>query len=217
MLQEYYNRRAPEYEEKYRRADPVRQAEQSELADHIRRTFVGKRVLEIACGTGFWTREAASVAKHVVATDASEEMLAIARQKSVPYGNIEFRLADAYDLHSVRGDFDGGLANFWLSHVRKADLARFLDGFHSRLSPGAAVLMADDVFVQGVGGEYVELPGDEDTYKKRKLRDGAEYVIVKNYYTDGALRDLFASYADELHVHVGVCHWWVSYFVKRAK
>jgi len=55
-LVEYYGQRAPEYEDIYRRNDPVRQTELNEIGQIVRTTFLGKRVLEVACGTGFWTQ-----------------------------------------------------------------------------------------------------------------------------------------------------------------
>src|SRR4051812_26268675 len=39
------------------------------------------RVLELACGTGIWTRILATIGRAVTAVDAASEMLEIARQK----------------------------------------------------------------------------------------------------------------------------------------
>ena len=59
-MQNYYNRRAAEYEQIYRRDDPARQAELSSLTLAMQQTLAGRRVLELACGTGFWTERAAA-------------------------------------------------------------------------------------------------------------------------------------------------------------
>ena len=213
MLREYYDNRAPEYEDKYRRDEPERQAEQHEMAAALKDLFRGKRVLEVACGTGFWTEVIAQVAQHVVATDVSLRMLEIAREKRLPDNRVDFVVADAFELESVAGEFDAGLANFWLSHVRKAELSRFLAGFHRRLGNGAVVFMADDIYIPGVGGDLVLEDGDQDTYKRRKLADGSEYTIVKNYFDGAALRALLSQNAEHLHIHMGNYHWWVSYTV----
>lgn len=210
-MQEYYDRRAPEYEAKYHRDEPARQAEQQAIAVTMRQAFAGRIVLEIACGTGFWTEIAAQVARHVVATDTSTEMLAIAAEKDVPPDKVEFHIADAYNLLSVPGEFDAGLANFWFSHVRKADVDKFLSGLHGRLGAGAVVFMCDDMNNPGVGGEFVQQGGDEDTYKIRQLRDGSQYTIVKNYYDETQLRSVFGPYANQLHIHMGAYYWWVNY------
>ncbi len=212
-MQEYYNRRAREYERIYYRDDPVRQSELAAMSEAIEQAFTGRRALEVACGTGFWTEVAARVARSVVATDASPEMLAIARAKGLP-GNVEFRQADAYALASVPGDLDAGLANFWLSHVPKARIEEFLDGFHARIGIGSVVFMADNIYLPGVGGELVVEPGSEDTFKLRELQDGTKHKVLKNYYDAGQPRDIFGPRSDDLNVHVGECFWWVSYRVR---
>ena len=160
-LVEYYSQRAPEYEEIYQRADPIRQAELGQIAAIIRQTFAKSRVLEVACGTGFWTKILVEIAENVVATDASTTMLDLAREKVGSHGAIRFEEADAYELAMVPGEFDAGLANFWLSHVPRARLERFLEQFHARLGSGAIVFMADNMNVPGVGGKLMQSPESE--------------------------------------------------------
>jgi SAM-dependent methyltransferase len=210
-LSEYYSRRAREYERVYHRDDSARQREQVELADALKEALQNRCVLEIACGTGYWTEVTAQVARHVVATDASPEMLAVAAEKGLLAGRVEFRLADAYDLAPVSGSFDAGLAGFWLSHVPKARVDGFLDGLHARLSPGSVVFMADNVYVPGVGGELLHKPDGEDTFKLRTLSDGTEYEVLKNYYSADQLRRIFMQRAINLEIHIGKCFWWITY------
>ena len=213
MLQQYYDRCAPEFERIYHRNDPGRQDEQAAIATAIEETFMDRRVLEVACGTGYWTEIVAGVARHIVATDTSKEMLAIAREKGSPAQKVELRRGDAYGLESVPGDFDAGLANFWFSHVPKATTDEFLGGFHRRLGPGAIVFMADNVYVAGVGGELVIPPESEDTFKLRELSDGSRHRVLKNYYDGDDLRRILAPRSSDLQVHVGSCFWWVRYTV----
>src|SRR5215207_9688450 len=95
-METYYARRAAEYEQIYRK--PERQADLARMRDDIPALFAGKRVLEIACGTGYWTPLIAARAESVVATDFNEETLAIARTKSYPKKNVALQQADAYAL-----------------------------------------------------------------------------------------------------------------------
>ena len=76
-LVEYYRRRAGEYEAIY--AKPERQADLALLRKEVPQRLAGRRVLEIACGTGYWTALVAPLAASVVATDTAEEPMAIAR------------------------------------------------------------------------------------------------------------------------------------------
>ena len=205
----YYSRRAKEYDAMWRRDDPVRQAEQAAIAGALKRLLRGRRVLEIACGTGHWTQFAGEVAASVVATDASEEMLKLAVAKSLP-PTVKLRRADAYHLSSTE-TFDAGLANFWFSHVPKERIVEFLRGFHSALQPGAIVFMADNMFVEGLGGELFRKANDPNTYKLRMLSDGSKHEVLKNYYDAEELRDIFAPLTGELHVRTGKCFWWLDY------
>jgi SAM-dependent methyltransferase len=213
-LRHYYDRRAREYEAIYRRDDPVRQAEQRAIQSALRAALTGKRVLEIACGTGYWTQVYAGAAEHVVATDAAAETLAVALEKRLPRDKVEFRTADAYALDQVPGEFDAGVALFWLSHVPQARLGPFLAQFHARLGNGAVVLMADNVYIPGLGGELITRPGCKDTFKRRLLADGSKHEILKNYYTEAELRQIVGAAARELRIHVGTCFWWLDYRVE---
>ena len=207
----YYARRASEYEAIYHRDDPVRQEEQRRLASSMRRHLADRRVIELACGTGYWTERLAADAARIHATDAVPEVLDIARRKPYPPGRVTFAAADVWRPHHREGAFDGGLANFWFSHVERSRIGPFLEAFHSRLSPGAAVFMADNTLVDGVGGELVRRPGLEDTFKLRTLSDGSVHEVLKNYYTERELRGIFSACSSELSVTVGSCFWWVEY------
>lgn len=211
LLGEYYSLRANEYEQIYFRSEPARQGEISEIAELLKDVVKDRNVLEVACGTGYWTAIAAETAGKILATDISEQMLTIARQKKLPTNKVELRLCDAYSLHSIEETFGAGLANFWLSHVPKAKLISFLEGFHARLKAGAGVFIADNVFVPGVGGELIKEKGCEDSYKLRRLSDGSEHKVLKNYYNEDELRDIFERFSTELMIKTGSCYWWMSY------
>jgi len=210
-LKEYYSKRAPEYESIYHRDDPVRQRDQERIKNELKAAFSGKSVLEIACGTGYWTETIASVAKETTGIDASAEVLEIARLKGIP---ARFVIGDAYDLSAVAGNFDAGCANFWLSHVEKANIGKFLHGLHDRVGPGSPVFMADNVHIEGLGGTLIRKPGSPDTYKLRWLKDGTTHEIVKNYYSADELENIFKDFADELRIEIGQCFWWLKYKTK---
>ena len=84
-MQGYYAARAPEYDAIYRK--PERQTDLRAIEQWLPARFDGARVLEIACGTGYWTQFIASVARHVTALDAAPETLAIAEAR-VPGTNV---------------------------------------------------------------------------------------------------------------------------------
>jgi len=140
----------------------------------------GRRLLEVACGTGYWTLVAVPVAESVVATDAVEEVLGVARGRGRPEGRVRFLRADAFDLQAVPGDFDAGFSGFCWSHVRRGELPGFLAGLHRRLGPGAAVFFFDNRFVEGSSTPVPRTDGAGNTYQERLLIDGSRYEVVKN-------------------------------------
>jgi ubiquinone/menaquinone biosynthesis C-methylase UbiE len=211
-LKEYYGRRANEFEDVYHRDDPTRQRELATIASDMKKTLHDRRVLEVACGTGYWTSIVATVAEHVTAVDISQEVLALARAKQLDPNRVEFLEADAYELEKVRGKFDAGLAAFWLSHVPKSRLSEFLDGFHRKMNGGhSVVFMVDNIYMPGVGGGLATKNGTQDTYKIRELSDGSTHVVLKNYYTEDQLKEILSKYAHSLIVHMGECYWWLNY------
>ena len=80
-------------------------------------------VLELACGTGWWTQWLAQHARHVTAVDAAEEMLALNRER-VNAANVHHVLADVFSWKPDRR-YDLVFFAFWLSHVPQERFAAF--------------------------------------------------------------------------------------------
>src|SRR5262245_32114325 len=176
---DYYARRAKEYERIYQK--PERQADLTRLRDFLEGAFVGLDVLEIACGTGYWTAVIARTAASVLATDINDEVLAMARTKSTTQATVTFQRADAYALPDFPRKFPAGLAAFWWSHVPKASRSAFLQGFHRRLLPGARVIMIDNIYVEGSSSAVIRTDADGNTYQLRQLEDGSSHEVIKKF------------------------------------
>lgn len=212
-MKEYYRRRAEEFEAVYDRAGPARRAEIKRLSQAAQEALRGRRVLEVACGTGYWTRLVSRTAREIIATDSVEEVLNVARRK-IYHCPVTFRLEDAYRLSLEAEEFDGGLANFWFSHLPRHRVDRFITGFHRTLRPQASVFLADNVLVPDVGGELISRAEDDDTYRRRTLRDGSKHVIIKNYYSAEDLSAIFGQHVPGLsaaNVFVGQHFWYIAY------
>jgi ubiquinone/menaquinone biosynthesis C-methylase UbiE len=184
-LVDYYRRRAAEYEAIY--AKPERQADLALLREKITAKVQGARVLEIACGTGYWTQLVAGVAAEVVATDVAEEPMRIARSKTYSRNPV-FSLADAYALPESLGRFDAALAVFWWSHIPRQRIAEFLASLHRRLGPGARVVLMDNLYVEGSSTAISEIDAHGNTYQLRRLGDGSQVRVLKNFPSEAELR-----------------------------
>jgi ubiquinone/menaquinone biosynthesis C-methylase UbiE len=98
-MQAYYARRAAYYERVYFK--PERQTDLRAMEAWLPPLFAGRRVLEVACGTGWWTPHGARDARHWLATDINPETMAVARAKALP-ACVELATADAYTLAGCR-------------------------------------------------------------------------------------------------------------------
>lgn len=213
-MEQYYDRRASEYEAVYRRDDPVRQKELGDMEVAVKEAMRGKRVLEIACGTGYWTERVVETAGHVVGIDAAPATLEIAQSKNLPQDKVDFRLGDAYDKKTFSGDFDAGLAMFWFSHVPRQQIPKFLTELHGALKGGSTVFLAENMLQEGIGGELIHKPGMNDTFKRRKLADGSTHDILKNYYTHAELEAILSPFATDLQINMGVCFYRARYITR---
>jgi len=210
-LREYYEARAPHYDEAYTGEAPPWV---DEMTHDMRARLHRCRVMELACGTGVWTERLASAAESVTAIDASPAMLAIASARLARYSSVQVRLGDVYRLEDVEGDFTGGLAMQWFSHVPLARMGDFLAGWHQRLGPGAQVFLGDNQLTEEWGDDLIHKPGEIDTYEPRSLPDGSRYLIVKNYFTEDQLRALVEPAAEDIRITMGTRWWWLGYRVR---
>jgi demethylmenaquinone methyltransferase/2-methoxy-6-polyprenyl-1,4-benzoquinol methylase len=181
----YYRRRAAEYEAIYAKAE--RQRDLCHLRQAIPARLRGTRVLEIACGTGYWTQLVAPVASRVVATDVAEEPMRLARAKTYE-GSVEFLMADAYALPEALGSFDAALAVFWWSHVPRQRIAAFLGSLHTRLERGARVVLMDNLYVEGSSTPITETDVHGNTYQRRRLGEDGDVLVLKNFPSEAELR-----------------------------
>ena len=179
-MESYYARRAAEYEKIYDK--PERQADLARLRNDIPALFKGERVLEIACGTGYWTPLIAEQAESVLAVDYNEETLAIARTKTYPKGNVRFSVPTPMPCRT------GGKVLRLLRRLlvvacpaRQAGLVS--EWAADRLEPGARVAFMDNRYVEGSSTAISRKDAQGNTYQRRRLADGSSHEVLKNFPT----------------------------------
>jgi demethylmenaquinone methyltransferase/2-methoxy-6-polyprenyl-1,4-benzoquinol methylase len=208
-LRAYYAKRAAEYERVYDK--PERQADLARLKRELPELFAGAALLELACGTGYWTPLLAARAASVLATDANEEVLAIARARPYPRGNVAFERCDAFALPAWPRKFDACFAGFWWSHVPRRLLPGFLDGLHRRLAPGARVAFLDNRYVEGSSTPLARTDAEGNTYQLRRLADGSEHEVLKNFPAAADIERLLGARGREFAWHGLDYYWYCTY------
>lgn len=205
----YYADRAQEYERIYHK--PERQADLQRLRGLVEREFSNADVFEVACGTGYWTEILARSVASVFATDINEEVLAVARSKSMDAQRVRFQRADAYALPVLPQRFTGGFSGFWWSHVPRAKGRSFLQGFHRVLSPGARVMLIDNAYVEGSNTPLSRTDAEGNTYQIRRLDDGSIHEVIKNFPTQSELLSAVDGLGTEVRVEFLKYYWILSY------
>ena len=173
----YYAERAPEYDDWwYRRGRYTRDAEHerrwlrdvAELEERLRTFAPRGDVLELAAGTGIWTRRLVPAANRVVAVDANAETLAL----NTPAADLV--PADIFSWVPPQ-QFDVVFFSFWLSHVPEERFDEFWALVRSALRPGGRVFLVDSA-AGDRAHTGTDQSGEEET---RTLADGRAFRIVK--------------------------------------
>ncbi|MFN0091197.1 MAG: class I SAM-dependent methyltransferase [Acidimicrobiales bacterium] len=158
----------------------------------------GGRVLELNCGTGEDALALARRGVSVLATDASEAMLAEARAKlagagAQAAGRVELRRLSLEELAGAAADlgrFDGALSNFGGLNCT-AELAGVAAGLAAALRPGApAILCVMGPTCPWEWAWRLAHPPHRDPF--RRLRKGLTWRgLPVRYPSVGALRRVF--------------------------
>jgi SAM-dependent methyltransferase len=211
-LEHYYSKRAAEYEQIYQK--PERQAELEWLRTRVPSLFRDRVVLEVACGTGYWTQYIARTAAEVHACDINDSVLEIAREKPIAANKVDFFKADAVSLEGVPPGCDAAFAGFWWSHVKKSELAKFVQNLAGKLEPGALVAILDNQYAEGSSTAVSRRDAEGNTYQMRHLANGEEHEVLKNFPTPAELHAAVLPVAREARLEALNYYWLLVFNLK---
>lgn len=193
----YYNARANEYDEwfkrlgRYDRGTEINQRWFNEVAvvkNALYQIGTVETVLELACGTGIWTQELLKLGKRITALDASQMCIEINRSKLSTATNVEYRQVNLFTWEPD-AEYDLVFFSFWLSHVPPELLDSFLAKVYKSVRVGGKLFIIDSRFEPTSTAKNHVLIHDSNIYIKRKLNDGQEFQIVKIFYQPEQLLD----------------------------
>ncbi len=99
----------------------------------------GMKVLEIGCGTGFFTKEIVKKPVKLIAIDISPELIEIAK-KNISSPNVEFIIENAYQMKFEDNAFDTVLGSSVLHHL---DVEAALKEIYRVLKPGGEIAFTE--------------------------------------------------------------------------
>jgi ubiquinone/menaquinone biosynthesis C-methylase UbiE len=197
----YYDQRAAEYDELYRgegtaaldKKGRIDEAYALDVAEARRfaSSFGKGHIIDIACGTGFWIPSYQSNCEKITALDQSQQML---RECGERVESLDISAKVSYihgDLFDVEIDqtFDAAVLGFILSHLLGDQETQFFARLHSLLRPGAQLL-----FIDGAWNDERKKSKEKEGVIQRVLNDGRRFRVVKRYFEERDVRDMFGRY-----------------------
>jgi demethylmenaquinone methyltransferase/2-methoxy-6-polyprenyl-1,4-benzoquinol methylase len=193
----YYRARAPEYDAWWFRTGRFDRGEANNAAWRADAAAVEKAVaemlegespatvLELACGTGLFTRHLAPRVQALSAVDASPEVIAINRAR-VASNNVRYIEADLF-AYQPAARYDCVFMSFWLSHVPPARFDAFWAMVRRALAPGGFAYVVDSAHDPASTAANHPTPDRTAGIVTRRLDDGREFRIVKVFWEPEAL------------------------------
>jgi SAM-dependent methyltransferase len=215
----YYRERAPEYDDWwFRRGDYALDAETAanwfadvgELETALEAFEPRGDVLELAAGTGIWTRHLLRYADRVTAVDAVPEVLELNRART--RGAADYVLADVFEWAPPR-EFDVCFFAFWHSHVPSGHFEAFWRFVGRALKPDGRVFLIDNARL----GDPRHLVSAAGETARRRLSDGREFDIVKRWWQPAELEREVAAVGWSLTVRTTTNGYFISGAGTRAR
>ena len=205
----YYKERAVEYEKIY--SKPERQKDIARLENMLREIFAGKNLLEIACGTGYWTEKISRTASSIFATDINQSVIDIAKTKEYQ-ADVSFNVYDLIELQPASA-YENLFAGFIWSHIKLQELDAFIRKVNSLVKPGGKLVFTDNNYVEGSSTAISEKDDFGNTFQLRKLADGSMHKVLKNFPSEDMIRNLLNGKAQQIHFSRLEYYWILAYQV----
>lgn len=202
QVAKYYALLGEALEDKY--LEPDMDEDIDDMSIHLGNVLAGYTVLELGCGTGFWTEVAAESAQSVLAVDINASLVDIARERPMTEGKVTFRVADALDLPEDIGKENGKitavLVSFLWSHLNKKEQEQLLATLKKRLGKDVLMVILDDAFVEGFSETIARTDAEGTTYQILTTPEGERIEVPKSYPSDSALRKRLGTVVKEIKI-----------------
>jgi len=200
----YYKERAKEYEKIYTK--PERQGNLVSAENILQNLFNEKNILEIACGTGYWTAKIAKTAKSIYASDVNETVIEIARQKDLG-DTVRFAVENLYNIE-IKEKYEGLFGGFIWSHILIQDLDGFLETINGILPQDGLIVFMDNKFVEGSSTQIASTDQLGNTYQLRELENGTTYSVLKNFPTQNLIIEKLSGIGTDIQF-INLEYYWI--------
>ena len=194
-LIQYYRDRAKEFEKVYRKEE--RQEGIAQITRHLQEWFRGKSILEVACGTGFWTERIAQTSGPIHGFDINPAVLDMARAKTYA-APVTFDTLSYEDMALAPDGFQSLFGGFIWSHILKENLPAFVDRCLEKVPENGLLVFADNTYVAGNSTPIHHTDPNGNTFQLRTLENGEDYLVLKNYFRREELESYWGKRVNKL-------------------
>ncbi|MCB9284744.1 MAG: methyltransferase domain-containing protein [Lewinellaceae bacterium] len=177
---QYYRDRAKEFEKVYWKEE--RQEGIAQITRYLQAWFQGKSILEVACGTGFWTERIAHTSGPIHSSDVNPSVLDIARAKTYA-SPVAFETLSWEDLNKAPDGYQSLFGGFIWSHILKEALPAFVEKCLEKVPDGGLLVFVDNTWVPGNSTPIHQTDPNGNTFQLRTLENGEDYLVLKNYFS----------------------------------
>ena len=197
---DYYRQRAPEYDETSSPPGNPLAPHGQRIEDALHAFAPAGKVLEIASGTGTWTRHLLEHASELTALDSSPEMHEQSRKK-IRDERVRYIERDVFSWEPD-DTYDVVFFANWLSHVPPSAFEQFWAIVERALAPEGRVFFVDEVGDawrnEDLREEFVQ--GPTVPIVRRPLKDGRTFDVVKVFWEPTELKARLAELGWDINV-----------------
>ena len=207
-LFEYYDARAPEYEEFYDGGPPVKYPDPAVIPEEIAIIkkllpgYVSGRCIDIACGTGYWLPVYERNCTKITLIDQSEKALYECSKKISKLGienKTKIICDDIFEHKYDDGLFDYALCGFLISHLTDEEIDNLLLTIKTLLVPDGRFIIMDKLWNDTIAA----IRGNKAGTVTRIIKDGRKFQIYNRFFEKQDLYDL----AGKHKINLAIVYW----------
>lgn len=187
------------------------------ISNWLKKEFSNKTIIDIACGTGFWTQKISEIATSVMGIDVNESCIELAKSRHYPRYNVFFEIQDIFNI-KIKQKFDCIFGGSIYSHIKIEDLGDFIKKVSDLAKIGGSIVFIDNRYSPSNGLKIDQTDDFGNTYQVRYAKNSdKKYLIIKNYPTISLLEEILGNNVKNIEFIEYEYFWLLRYKIFKSK